>query len=242
MFGNNDHDTWDEHAWEQHIKSFEEQSNRLRNFFEHIWGTEGPAWKRLFDEYNNEGDIVDAFIEEELLFEESYFPDDDDFDLDDEEDLDDELFEMDDEDEETWYIEETESMTEEDEGELVLYERAKDIAVDLLKWHRRQPIERQDKKSVMLVTRAMQAAAKVAVGFSFGFDSESIGGNIVYCRKALQLCNEVLGNLYDFYHAGRMKKKTYIFIQEQLQDLRNDLGMYVQDLREEFRGGNHFDF
>lgn len=262
MINHPNDEIWNEHDWEQYIRSFEDQNQRLKSFYENMWGSEQPSWYRLIDELNCEKEVVDAFIEEELLIEESFFPDDDeDFEIDDDDDdMDDDLFgfgvnddddddeedensdDEDDEDEAFFVLDENTpmyiemgEMTEDDENELDLYDRGREIAVSILKWHRRRSLEEKSQAHMQrLVTIAMQVPTKIAAGFGFGFDAESIGGNIAYCKRALRLCNEAMEIFTHIHEQKAIQDKSYLFMQEELMLLRNDLGVNVQEMRDMF--------
>ena len=265
MINHPNDEIWNEHDWELYIRSFEDQNQRLKSFYQNVWGSEQPSWYRLIDELNSEKEVVDAFIEEELLIEESFFPDDDeDFEIDeDDDDMDDDLFgfgtnkddddsddddDDDDDDEEDGSEEafftldenspmfiEMGEMSEEDENELDLYDRGREIAVSILKWNRRRSNEEKSLPHMQrLVTIAMQVPTKIAAGFGFGFDPESIGGNIAYCKRALRLCNEAMDIFTLIHEQKAIQDKSYLFMQEELMLLRNDLGVYVQELRDMF--------
>ncbi len=97
MFSSDHHDIWDEHQWESHINEMTQRHEHLRDLIESGPG-KGPRWLNHIKDFPTKLDAVDAFIEEELLLEESYFPFEDDEDS--EGDADDMLFNDSDEDDE----------------------------------------------------------------------------------------------------------------------------------------------
>jgi len=89
MFPSDHHRIWDEHQWESHIKEMTRRHEHLRDLMDSGPG-KYPRWLAHIKDFPTKLDAVDAFIEEELLIEESFFPFDDDDDTDD--DIDDILF------------------------------------------------------------------------------------------------------------------------------------------------------
>lgn len=89
MFAFDDHNIWDEYQWEDHINEMARRHEHLRGLIE-LHSDQTPRWLHHMKDFPTKLDAVDAFIEEELLIEESSFPvDEEDFDDDfDEEDLD----------------------------------------------------------------------------------------------------------------------------------------------------------
>src|SRR5690554_6906119 len=83
---------WNEHQWESHLNDIEKRSEQLRKFITSDPKGNTPRWITLLQESMDELDAVEAFIEEELLLDEAYFPDEDDWDDEDDDDLDDEDF------------------------------------------------------------------------------------------------------------------------------------------------------
>ncbi|MFW6348478.1 MAG: hypothetical protein ACOC2C_07710, partial [Cyclonatronaceae bacterium] len=77
--------------WESHLDQAQEKSEQLRDYLNRTLGEEGPRWIKILQEAESEDAALDAFIEEQLMFEEAYLPDDDDWDDDDDLD-DDDLF------------------------------------------------------------------------------------------------------------------------------------------------------
>ena len=87
--GDHNHDSrWNEHQWEAHLNDIEEKSAQLRQFITSDPVGSDPRWLHLINESDTVSEAVDTFIEEEMLLDEAYFPDEDEDELD---DLDDEL-------------------------------------------------------------------------------------------------------------------------------------------------------
>jgi len=110
MFSSDHHHIWDEHQWESHINEMTRRHEHLRELIESSPG-DHPRWLTHIRDFPTKLDAVDAYIEEELLLEESYFPMDDETEEEDEE-MDDPLF-MDDEESDAWDPEEDGDVHEE---------------------------------------------------------------------------------------------------------------------------------
>ncbi len=97
MFSSDDHNIWDEYEWESHINEMTRRHEHLRELIESDQ-KDRPRWLLHLKDFPTKLDAVDAFIEEELLIEESHFPLDEDEDYDG--DQDDALFDILDDEEE----------------------------------------------------------------------------------------------------------------------------------------------
>lgn len=249
-------DIWDEHRWERHINDAEKKSEELRRYLESALGKEPPRWLRLLDEPAT-GDVVDQFIEEELMFEEAYFPDDDD-DWDDDEDEDEIFLSLDDDvdDEE----DDSDSPAFEmldgadgdewkrgmdvdpdlDDGDIrtwEIYTRAHDLALDVFEFAKANPVANTEPAFVEMGSNLLTLSAKLAGGYSFGFDMDNIGANIVYCRKALETANRTIDLLQAQRGRHHLAGFPYATIHGELFELRNDIGVYIQELRDRFNSG-----
>jgi hypothetical protein len=99
------------------------------------------------------------------------------------------------------------------------------------------PPDEQDQKFIELVTHTVNVGSKVAGAFAFGFDLDVLGGNIAYCKKALGYANQVLALLQELKYRPFMRFVDYETLHERMFDLRNDLGVHIQELREELNEG-----
>jgi hypothetical protein len=238
-----DDDIWDEFRWEQHINAIERKSVQLRDFITSTWGEGSPNWLRLLNEYKSQNEVIDAYIEEELMYEEAYFPEDDDWDEDDEDDPDNDLFMSGDDDEvlkslgteddsgsEDFSIEDLEYL-----DDIRSYTLSREFGISVLKLAGSQMEQKKDAILIQFVQTSLQISAKLAAGFSFGFDLEVIGGNIAYCKKALDNSNKALEMLCAMKDRPWLKAADYFELHEVLTRVRNEIGMYIQDLRESYR-------
>lgn len=246
---------WDEHQWEAHLNEIEKKSEQLRKFIAPDPSGNIPRWITLLQENKDELEAVDAFIEEELQIEDAYFPDEDDEDWDDEldDDLDDFFFDEYDEDEFSL----DEPFDDFDEGEdwkelsgdyvmsdygsiesLDVYNEARELAAHVLQWSEGIHPKYLSPQFNDFVANVLKIGAKLAGGYSFGFEQDFLGGNIVYTKKALQCANNALHLLQDYMKKTPfMEKDEYVYLHEILFELRNDIGIYVQELREQFNRG-----
>ncbi len=110
MFFFDDNNIWDEFEWESHINEMTQRYEYLRHLIEYEH-EERPRWLLHLNDFPTKLDAVDAFIEEELLIEESHFPlEEEDFG----EDEADNLFENPEEEEEDeWDTDEDEDLFDE---------------------------------------------------------------------------------------------------------------------------------
>jgi len=243
---------WNEHQWEAHINEIERKTHQLRKFMDNNTDPEQPRWAKILKDSNNEDDAVRSFIEEELALEEAYFPDEEDEDWDDEmDDWDDDFllgedFDILDEEEDDFEegdewkrLSSDYAMTDEGSIEnLHIYNEARVLSVDILKWVKNLSDTSHSIAHNQFVSQSLQIAAKIAAGYSFGFDQELIGGNIAYCKKALRLANNALSLLQRVKKAPSTNPEIYYYLHAKLFELRNDIGIYVQDLRDIYhRGG-----
>jgi four helix bundle protein len=260
----NEDEIWNEYQWERHLNEMEQKSEKLREYIETNLGEQSPRWSRFLNGFPSKLDAIDAYIEDELMFEDAYFPDDeDDWEDDDDDEMDDffmsseEEGDLEDMDEgEGWKrslrdgsltTEESDELTEwlaeaflsdsEDLENMKIYDESRELAADMLKLAEIAPKEEQDDTFIQLVTQTVNVGAKIAGAFAFGFDLDVIGGNIAYCKRALHSANEVLSMLHELKHRPYMRFVDYESLHERMFELRNDLGVYIQELREEFNEG-----
>lgn len=254
MFNDDFNDNiWDEHDWETHLNEIEKRSTQLRQFLAPDSSENTPRWLYLLQENSDELDAVDAFIEEELQMDETYFPDEEDDDSYDEweDDPEDLLF---DDLEEDFIFEEFDDEEDFDEGEewkqlseefahsdygsietLDIYNDGRELAAVILKWAETTHPKFFTPQYNSFIGNVLKIGAKIAGGYSFGFEREFLGGNIAYTKKALYCANDALTILQrDLKPASLMTPNQYFYFHQQLFELRNNIGIYIQELREQF--------
>jgi len=257
-----DDELWDEYQWENHINEIEQKSDRLKEIINATLGENGPGWTRFMKEFSSEQEALDAYIEEELLFEEAYYPDDDDFDTDDDEEWDDLFFNSDedpflDEEEEDGDLFDEEDEEEDDflEGEewkaerddyimsdygsienFKIYSESREIGIGLLYKSRSQQEILKNRYYLEFVSGVLDISIKLAAGYGFGFEKDVLGANIAYAKKALNSGNRALAMLQHLKKkASIFTREEYLKLHERLFELRNDIGVYIQELRDQFR-------
>ncbi len=249
-----DNDQWDEFKWEAHLNEVEKKSEQLRKFITSDPKGNTPRWITLLQESRNEDDAFEAYVEEELLMDEAYFPEEEDDWEDEDDDWDDEdfLFGLNEE----GFMDQEDDLDEFDEGEqwkslseeylysdfssledLHTYFYAKELAVDILRWAENVPAKAQSKEFQEFVEETLKIGAKLAGGHSFGFEPEYIGANIAYSKKALASANRALELMPSLKKRSLLQKKEYLDFHAELFELRNDIGIYVQELRDQFHLG-----
>lgn len=252
--GFDDGSIWNEFQWESHLNEIERRSEQLRRFITSDPKGKTPRWITLLQESMDELDAVEAFIEEELLLDEAYFPEDEDEWEDDEDEFDDDdfffqdssfpFYDEDEEDDDFDYGEEWKELSDDftlsDYGSienLNIYKEARAYAVEVLKWAEIIPPHMQTKHIHDFITHVLKITAKLAGGYSFGFEQDVLGGNIAYTKKALYSANTALIYLQKLKKEPFFTSSTYSKFHNRLFELRNDIGVYVQELRDRFHLG-----
>lgn len=253
--GFEDGPVWNEFQWESHLNEIERRSEQLRRFITSDPKGKTPRWITLLQESMDELDAVEAFIEEELLLDEAYFPEDEDDWEDEDDEFDDDdfffrdssfpFYDEDEEDEDDFdYGEEWKELSDDftlsDYGSienLDIYKAARNYAVDVLKWAEIVPPHLQSKHIHEFITNVLKITAKLAGGYSFGFEQDVLGGNIAYTKKALYSGNAALHHLQHLKKETYMPSSTYFKFHSRLFEIRNEIGIYVQELRDRFELG-----
>ncbi|KPP94592.1 MAG: hypothetical protein HLUCCA01_08005 [Bacteroidetes bacterium HLUCCA01] len=260
-----DDEIWDEFQWEAHLTEMEQKSEALRSFIESNLGEDMPRWARFLKKYPSKLDAIDAYIEDELMFEDAYFPDDDDDWEDDEDDELDDFFmsgeegddaeDMDDGEEwkkslshadrqalendgisESMWVQEMADLQDDDLFDAdeynQIYEESRMLAAEMLKLAELVPEREQDLYFIELVTETVNLGTKIAGGFAFGYDLDVLGGNIAYCKRALNSANRILELLPGLRNRQFMRLVDYRSLHERIFEVRNEIGMHIQDMRE----------
>lgn len=249
QFDGFDDELWDEHKWEAHLNEVEKKSDQLRRFISADPKGNTPRWITLLKESLNEDDAFEAYVEEELLLDEAYFPEeDDDWAEEDDYDEDDFLFgefdefdDVSDEGDDYETGEEWKALSDDfatsDYGSLdnlMIFNRSRELAVDVLKWAESVATKHQNKAFQEFVGESLKIGAKLAGGYSFGFEHEYLGANIAYTKKALKCANLTLALLEAQKKESYFTEIGYGNFHAILFELRNDIGVYVQELRDRF--------
>jgi hypothetical protein len=221
---------WDEHRWEEYLQ----ESDRRTELFHRVWEAymrdhppppddapehEREAWDRRFHNH----------LAEQMGLE---FPDDDEAPewlADEEEPLD---------ESETWKAALPESYPD-DPGVADLPEFATAVAFReaLMEWGRTVPEDRRGSALVELYSGAIQAATRLRAAHLMGYEMETLGGNIAKTKRALEASNRALAALRVFRDEPFMQAADYRRLYEQGFEVRNAIGLRVQQLRERFEQG-----
>ena len=213
----NEPEIWDEHRWEAFFKESDKRTDQ---------------YSALLDEYMDHPDR-DRIIAEKMGWTHLL----DDFEDENEEWMDD-IFSDEFEEGEEWKRETGYDPTDFESFEnLPLYQKAFDFtidAMDLIDKH----LGNEDDESVKRLARNVTIPpAKIAGGFGFGFEMDSIGGNIANCKRGLKAANRMLDALYDIGEKKLLDQQTYREYYSRAKEVRDELAIYIVELRERFRRG-----
>lgn len=225
-----DDDAWDEEQWEQYLKENDRRTDRYMQLMD-----------RFIHEYPRPEDpaAIDAWKAEVRAFIESKGWTRDDIVLPflwlEEDDADEP-----EEEQQTW-IDETSAAADEadpddrvDFRHLPVYHQAFEAVTVVLDWA--DTIEGEDKNSTLVhfCAHLMQVPAKIARGSAYGYERDTIGGNIACLKRSLREANEALDLLRLMKTEAYMDATTYRHLYEQVYEVRNGVALYVQELRERF--------
>lgn len=120
---------------------------------------------------------------------------------------------------------------------LPIYQKAYTFAGDVLDWTDHLTGDVKDSTLVQFCNHVMQVPASIAKGHAFGYERDTIGGNIACAKRGLAEANAGLDLLRVMKRAPYMDARTYRRLYEQAFEVRNALGLYIQELRERFELG-----
>lgn len=121
-----------------------------------------------------------------------------------------------------------------DVARLPVYRQALALATDVLDWSNGLPGSVKDSTLVQLCAHLTQVPAHVANGHGMGYEQDMLGGNIACVKRALGAANSALERLHEARPEVYMDARTYSTLYERTYELRNALGVYVQELRARF--------
>jgi len=212
-----DPEIWDEHRWEEFFRESDKQTNKYIRLFEKYMDhpdcnriiAEEMGWTQISDENNDGKEWLDEFNLEEYK-----------------------------EGEEWKRLTGYEPADFDQFEDLPLYQIAHEFAIDAKKMINNRFANRND-ESVQTFSRFVTIpSAKIAGGFSFGFDQDSIGGNIANCKRGLNAANKMLDALYDISEKELLDRDTYLEFYSRAKEVRDELAIYIVELRERFRRGS----
>lgn len=121
-----------------------------------------------------------------------------------------------------------------DVARLPIYRQALALATDVLEWSNNLPGAVKDSTLVQLCAHLTQVPAHVANGHDMGYEQDMLGGNIACAKRGLSAANAALELLREARPEVYMDTRTYGALYERTYELRNALGIYVQELRARF--------
>lgn len=114
------------------------------------------------------------------------------------------------------------------------YVSAHHLAVQVLRWTNSLPGHVKDSTLVQFCSFVMQIPANLAKGHEFGYERDTIGGNIACAKRALSAANAALELLPEIRTASYMDRSRYRALYEANYECRNQIALYVLDLRARF--------
>jgi hypothetical protein len=115
-----------------------------------------------------------------------------------------------------------------------VYREAQRLASHILRWSNDLPGHQKDSSLVQFCSYVTQIPANIAKGHGIGLELEMIGGNIACSKRALAAANSALDLLREIKSAPYMDRTFYRKAYEDAFEVRNRLGVYIQDLRRRF--------
>jgi hypothetical protein len=117
---------------------------------------------------------------------------------------------------------------------LPIYQHAFEVTTEVLDWADTVPGDIKDGAFVQFCALVTRIPANIAKGHGLGYEREMLGGNIACAKRALHAANDALDALRQLKREPYLDLPTYQRLAETVYELRNALGLYVQDLRHRF--------
>ena len=118
-----------------------------------------------------------------------------------------------------------------------LYQEAYTVMQRVLNWSDGLPGPVKDSSLVQFCANVMQITANIAKGNNIGLEREMLGGNIACLKRAINVANITLSLLQEMRTEPYMRAHLYLGFYEDIYELRNAIGIYIQDLRFRFNMG-----
>ena len=219
-------ENWDEHRWERFLR---ENDRRVDHFMGHLYGfisrNPPPAQDDAEAVARWEADL-------RTFLAAKGWPSDEGATLD--------FFTREDEDEEADALD-LDDLFEEDFDDLFdeppepdVYHKAADLADHVLAWTMGLPGRAKDSTLVHFCNHVTQIGANIAKGHGIGYEQDAIGGNIACAKRGLAEANSALELLPELKADVGMADAAYLKLYEQVFEVRNALGLHIQDLRTRF--------
>lgn len=120
---------------------------------------------------------------------------------------------------------------------LPVYREGMSLSLDVLGWANDLDLAHKDLVLVEFCSQVNQVPAKIAAGHGMGYEREALGGNIACVKRALRAANRALDLLAQLKSKPYLERATYLSFYERIHELRNGVGLYVQELRRRFELG-----
>ena len=120
---------------------------------------------------------------------------------------------------------------------LPVYQSAYQLTRTVLKWSDGLPGSVKDSTLVQFCASIMQISSNVAKGHGIGYEHDMIGGNIACLKRGITAANAALELLRELKTRSYMREATYRDLYEHTYEVRNQVGVYIQDLRDQFNLG-----
>ena len=208
---------WDEHRWEEFFRESDKQTEKYSRLLDKYMDhpdrdrkvAEEMGWTHLLDE---DGDGNDEWMDE-------IFPDE---------------FEEGEEWKRLTGYEPTDFDSVEN---LPLYKKAFEFTIGAMEMVDEQLADVEDKSVHTFCRSVTIPPAKIAGGFGMGFEMEGLGGNIANCKRGLNAANKMLDSLYEIGDKELLDHDLYLELHGQAKEVRDELAVYIVELRERFRRG-----
>ena len=83
----------------------------------------------------------------------------------------------------------------------------------------------------------MQITSNIAKGHGIGYEHDMLGGNIACLKRGIASANAALDLLRELKDRSYMNAEMYRALFEKTYEVRNQVGVYIQDLRDRFNLG-----
>jgi len=217
-FGNEEEpEIWDEFRWEEFMREADKRTEKYSRLFEKYLDhpdrdniiAKEMGWDHLLDESDEDDDKWDEFLDGDLV-----------------------------EEGEEWKQATGYEPTEFDSFEnLSVYQLAYEYTIDAIRLIDDRFENENDDSIYAFASSVSIPPAKIAGGFGMGFDLESLGGNIANCKRGLNAANRMLAALQQMRDKKILDQETFQEFYERGKEVRDELGIYIVELRERFRRG-----
>jgi len=213
----NDPEIWDEHRWEEFFRESDKRTDK---------------YSQLLDKYMDHPDR-DRLIAEEMGW--NHILDEDDYEN---KEWMNEVFLDELEDGEKWKQLTGFEPTDFDSFEnLPLYKKAFEFTIDAMNMIDEHLADVDDESVNHFCLAVTIPSAKIAGGFGLGFEMEGLGGNIANCKRGLSAANQMLNALYEMGNKELLDRNIYLEYHNRAKEVRDELAVYIVELRERFQRG-----